>query len=169
MTSSDRADLFLLPLDPQGVLRRAYEDFSRFVELDAKLRAGVELLNARLAGYSAEDQEILATVFWTYMRNRLKGSANVEATTRRLRNGDLFLSAIEESLDTTLAPEVLDELIRRGGQFATVESAAGTEFQQARAEVLGLDTTAEILPLVFAAGFLMGYGAASLYCDIHGC
>jgi len=61
--SSDRADLFLLPLDPQGVLRGAYEDFSRFVELDAKLRAGAELLNGRLVGYSAEDQEILVTVF----------------------------------------------------------------------------------------------------------
>ena len=83
MNSSDRADLFLLPLDPQGVLRRAYEDFSRFVELDARRRAGAELVNGRLAGYSAEDQEILAMVFWTYMRNRLKGSANVEATTGR--------------------------------------------------------------------------------------
>ena len=45
------------------MLRGAYEDFSRFVELDAKLRAGAELLNGRLVGYSAEDQEILVTVF----------------------------------------------------------------------------------------------------------
>lgn len=168
MNPSDRADLFLFPLDPQGVLRRAYEEYSRFVELDAKLRVAADLLKGRLGGYSAEDQEILATVFWTYMRNRLKGSANVEATMRLLRNGDSFLRAIEESVDTTLAPEVLHELIQRGRQFATVDSAAGAEFQQARAEVQGLDTT-HILPLVFVAGFLMGVGAATLYCDTYGC
>ena len=168
MNPSDRADLFLLPLDPGAVLGRAFEDYSRFVPLDAKLGAAAELLQGQLNGYSAEDQEILATVFWTYMRNRFKGSANVEATMRLVRNGDSFLRAIEESIDTTLAPEVLQELIRRGGQFATVDSAAGAEFQQARAEVQGLDST-HILPLVFAVGFLVGVGAATLYCDTFGC
>ena len=53
MNPSDRADLFLLPLDPGAVLGRAFEDYSRFVPLDAKLGAAAEWLQGQLNGYSA--------------------------------------------------------------------------------------------------------------------
>jgi len=128
----------------------------------------VILLDDRIRGYSADDQEVLSAVLWAYLRSRLQASDNLTSLRAWVRDGDKVLQAVEEALETTFTSTVLQELIDQGRQFAATESAGGSDFQRARNEVHQLDAE-EVLPIILVGGFLMGYGPAALYCDTYGC
>ena len=69
----------------------------------------------------------------------LEGEAHVASMQAWIRDGDAILEAVEEAMETTFAPAVLQELIEQGKGFATPESAGGSVFQQARDEVRRLE------------------------------
>lgn len=168
MDTAERAELLLVPLDPRLGIRRLITDLGRFSALDPKLRAATALLDERFRSFSASDQEILSAVFWAYLRPRLANADNLPRMQDWLRNGDTVLEEVEAGLETTLSTPVLQQLLEAGRGYAAVEGAdQNPEFQRALDEVRTLEAL-EIGPAV-AVAFLVGYGAGSLYCDLHGC
>ncbi len=168
MDTSERAELLLVPLDPQLGIRRLINDLGRFSALDPKLRAATALLDERLRSFSDGDQEILSAVFWAYLRPRLANADNLPRMQDWLRNGDTVLEEVEAGLETTMSTPVLQQLLEAGRGYAAAESAdQNPEFQRALHEVRALEAAEIVAPLV--VGFLVGYGAAALYCDTYGC
>lgn len=168
MDNAERAELLLVPLDPQRGIRRLIADLGRFSGLDPKLRAATALLDERFRSFSAADQEILSAVLWAYLRPRLANADNLPRMQEWIRNGDTVLDAVEAGLETTFSTPVLQQLVEAGRGFAAAESTdKNPEFQRALDEVRALEAL-EIAPVV-AVAFLVGYGAASLYCDLNGC
>ncbi len=168
MDTAERAELLLVPLDPQLGIRRLITDLGRFSGLDPKLRAATALLDERFRSFSDADQELLSAVLWAYLRPRLANADNLPRMQDWLRDGATVLEEVEAGLETTLSAPVLQQLVEAGRGYAAAESTdQNPEFRRALDEVRSLEAVEIVAPV--AVGFLLGYGAASLYCDLHGC
>jgi hypothetical protein len=162
-TVPDVSDVLLLNLDPSRGLRRILSDLDRFAKLDPKIDEARRLLGERFDGFSENDLETtLGPALWLTLNGCCGWCLPLifPAIRSTLRDGDVVLRAVEDSLATVFAPDVLQQVNQEAELQSRSDSDRAEHLRRARDELrrIGGDLPQDgpALAPKFALGLVVG-------------
>jgi hypothetical protein len=177
-------EMAALPLDPGHGVTWIVEEVDRAAERDPRVAAAKALVEERLGALDDVERGMFTTVLWMWLRQQilcnpfgwppyagaLAGTPpGLRAIRIGLADGDALLRGIQESLDSVLTSEVVENVTGRTRAVADADPRRGDTLATLQDELRG-GTDADVTPhgpvaigLAVAAGVAIGWGAAEVY------